>query len=92
MRASAQRAMRRIRRLQVYMNIILTGAMVGTGVAFSLVALEYVLLRRSSAERARKTRKRDIFDGEERSRMASLARFCVWIPPAFAVLFWALWD
>ena len=74
------------------MNIILTGALVGTGVAVALVALEYVLLRRGSAERARKTRKRDVFDGAERSRMGSLARFCVWIPPAFAVLFWALWD
>jgi len=66
--------------------------MVGTGVAFSLVALEYVLLRRSSAERAEKTHKQDIFDGAERSRMGSLARFCVWIPPAFAALFWLLGD
>ena len=74
------------------MNIILTGALVGTGIAFSLVALEYVLLRRSSAERARKTRKRDVFDGAERSRMGSLARFCVWIPPAFAALFWLVSD
>ena len=74
------------------MNIILTGALVGTGIAFSLVALEYALLRRGSAERARKTRRRDVFDGAERSRMASLARFCVWIPPAFAALFWALGD
>ena len=72
------------------MNIVLTGAMVGTGVAFSLVALEYVLLRKASAERARKTRLRDVFDGAERSRMASLARFCVWLPPAFAALFWLL--
>jgi len=74
------------------MNIILTGTLVGTGVALSLVALEYMLLRRSSAERARKTHKRDVFDGAERSRMGSLARFCVWIPPAFALLFWVFWD
>jgi hypothetical protein len=74
------------------MNIILTGALVGTGVAFSLVALEYVLLRRSSAERARKTRKRDVFDGAERSRMASLVRFCLLMPPAFAALFWLVSD
>ena len=74
------------------MNIILTGTLVGTGVALSLVVLEYVLLRRSSAERARKTHGKDVFDGSERSRMGSLARFCFWIPPAFAVLFWALSD
>ena len=74
------------------MNIILTGALVGTGVAFSLVAMEYVLLRRGSAERAKKTHKKDVFDGAERSRMASLARFCVWIPAAFAVFCWAFWD
>jgi len=74
------------------MNIILTGALVGTGIAFSLVALEYALLRRSSAERARKTHGKDVFDGSERSRMGSLARFCFWIPPAFAILFWVLWD
>lgn len=74
------------------MNIILTGALVGTGVAFTLVTLEYALLRRGSAERARKTRRNDAFDGAERSRMASLVRFCFWMPPAFAVLFWAFWD
>jgi hypothetical protein len=74
------------------MNIILTGALVGTGVAFSLVGLEYALLRRSSAERARKTRRRDVFDGAERSRMASLARFCILIPPAFAAVFWLVSD
>ena len=74
------------------MNIAVTGAMVGTGVAFLLVALEYALLRRSSAERARKTRRPDAFDGAERSRMAALVRFCVWIPPAFAALFWLVSD
>ena len=74
------------------MNIAVTGAMVGTGVAFLLVALEYVLLRRNSAERARKTRRRDAFDGAERSRMAALARFCVLIPPAFAAVFWLVSD
>lgn len=74
------------------MNILFTGALVGTGVAISLLALEYALLRRSSAERARKTRRRDAFDGEERSRMAALARFCVLLPPVFAALFWLVWD
>lgn len=74
------------------MNIILTGALVGTGVALLLVALEYMLLRRGSAERAKKTHKRDVFDGAERSRMGSLARFCVLIPPVFAALFWVFWD
>src|SRR6185503_2054451 len=61
MRVSAQRAMLAIHRLQS-MNIVLTGALVGTGLACSLVALEYVLLRRSSSERARKTRRREAFD------------------------------
>jgi len=74
------------------MNIILTGALVGTGVALSLIALEYVLLRRGSAERAMKTRKKDVFDGAERSRMASLARFCLLMPPAFAAIFWLVSD
>jgi len=74
------------------MNIILTGTLVGTGVAFSLVALEYVLLRRSSAERARKTHGKDVFDGAERSRMASLARFCLLMPPVFAAIFWLVSD
>jgi hypothetical protein len=74
------------------MNIVFTGALVGTGVAFSLVALEYVLLRRASAERATKTHRRDAFDGAERSRMAALVRFCVLIPPVFAALFWLVGD
>ena len=74
------------------MNTILTGALVGTGVACSLVALEYVLLRRNSGERARKTRRKDAFDGAERSRMASLARFCVLLPAVFAAVFWLVSD
>jgi hypothetical protein len=74
------------------MNIVFTGALAGTGVAFTLVALEYALLRRASAEHARKTRKRDVFDGAERSRMAALVRFCVLIPPVFAALFWLVSD
>ena len=74
------------------MNIIVTGALFGTGLACSLVALEYVLLRRSSAERARKTHGKDVFDGSERSRMASLVRFCILLPAAFAAAFWLLSD
>lgn len=74
------------------MNIAFTGALVGTGVAISLVALEYAILRRSSAERAKKTRRRDAFDGAERSRMAALARFCILLPPVFAAIFWLVWD
>jgi hypothetical protein len=73
-------------------NIILAGALVGTGVASMLVALEYLLLRRSSAERARKTHKRDVFDGAERSRMAALARFCLLLPAVFAAIFWLVSD
>ena len=84
--------MQRVRRLQLAMNTILTGALFGTGVASLLVALEYVLLRRASAERARKTRRRDAFDGAERSRMASLARFCLLLPPVFAAVFWLVSD
>jgi hypothetical protein len=74
------------------MNITVTGAMVGTGVAFLLVSLEYAILRRGSAERARKTRRRDAFDGAERSRMAALARFCVLLPAVFAAVFWLVSD
>ena len=84
----------RVDRLQVSVNIniVLAGALAGTGVALALLGLEYALLRRGSAERAKRTRRRDVFDGAERSRMASLARFCVWMPPAFAVLFWLFLD
>jgi hypothetical protein len=74
------------------MNIVFTGALVGTSVAFSLVALEYVLLRRNSAERARKTHKKDAFDGAERSRMGALARFCILLPAVFAAVFWLVSD
>ena len=74
------------------MNIAFTGALVGTGLAFSLVALEYVLLRRASAERAAKTRRKDAFDGAERSRMASLVRFCILLPAVFAAVFWLVSD
>ena len=73
-------------------NIILAGALAGTIVALALLTLEYALLRRNSAERARRTRRSDVFDGAERSRMGSLVRFCILLPAVFAAVFWLVWD
>ena len=74
------------------MNIAFTGALVGAGVALSLLSLEYAILRSRSAERAREKHRKDAFDGADRSRIAALARFCIFIPPVFAALFWVVWD
>jgi len=74
------------------MNITLTGALVGTGVALSLFAVEYAILRAGAAERAKGKRRRYELNGAERKRIGSVARFCVFIPPAFAAVFWLIWG
>ena len=74
------------------MNITLVGALVGIAVALSLFALDYSILRAGAAERAKQWHRKYELDRAERRRIASIARFCVFVPPAFAAFFWLLWG
>jgi hypothetical protein len=74
------------------MNVVLQGALTGLGVALFLLAVDYLHLRKLARERAKKRHVALEFDDTERRRLASLVRFCVFVPPAFAISYWLLWG
>lgn len=74
------------------MNMALMGALIGAGVALFLLVAEYLSVRKEAGERARRKNQKLELDDAERRRMASNARFCLFIPPAFAAFFWLLWG
>ncbi|TMH88569.1 MAG: hypothetical protein E6H47_07365 [Betaproteobacteria bacterium] len=74
------------------MYIALQGALIGLGVALVLIAVEYMHLRKLARERAERRHVPAELDDTERRRLASLVRFCVFVPPAFAISYWLLWG
>ena len=74
------------------MNVVLEGALTGLGVALFLLAVDYLHLRKLARERAKKRHVALEFDDTERRRLASLVRFCIFVPPAFAISYWLLWG
>jgi hypothetical protein len=74
------------------MNIVLQGALIGLGVALFLIAVDYLHLRKLAHERAKRLHITPEFDDAERRRLASIVRFCIFVPPVFAVFFWLLWG
>ena len=74
------------------MYIALQGALIGLGVALVLIAVEYMHLRKLARERAERRHVPAELDDIERRRLASLVRFCIFVPPAFAIFFWLLWG
>ena len=74
------------------MNVVLQGALTGLGVALFLLAVDYLHLRKLARERAKKRHVALEFDDTERRRLASLVRFCVFVPPVFAISYWLLWG
>ena len=74
------------------MNVVLEGALTGLGVALFLIAVDYLHLRKLARERAKRRHVPAQFDDTERRRLASLVRFCIFVPPAFAISYWLLWG
>lgn len=75
------------------MHMAVTGALVGLAIGLLLLAGDYLMLRQAARERAKKQHKTVIeFDGSERSRIRSLASFCVILPLALAAAFWVIWG
>jgi hypothetical protein len=75
------------------MNVALEGALVGLAIAAILLLGDYMMLRKMAAERAKKHHKTLVeFDSTERSRLRSLAAFCVILPPVLALAFWMIWG
>jgi hypothetical protein len=74
------------------MNVALEGALTGLGVALFLLAVDYLHLRKLARERSKKRHVPLEFDDTERRRLASLVRFCIFVPPVFAISYWLLWG
>jgi Na+/H+ antiporter NhaC len=73
------------------MHPAISGAITGVIVAVLLFLFDYMMLRRSAAERAQKNHKTRVeFDQTERSRVASLVRFIVFLPVLFGIGNWML--
>lgn len=73
------------------MHPALKGALVGLGIAVALFVFDYLQLRGRAAERAKKNHKTIVeFDQTDKGRIISLARFLLFVPAGFAVLFWML--
>ncbi len=74
------------------MNAALHGALIGLGIGAFLLLAEYMLLSKDVSERAKKLNRKAEFDMTERRRIASIMRFALLLPPAFAVVFWWVWG
>ena len=74
------------------MNVILQGALIGLALALVLVAAEYILLSKAAKERAKALHREGKLEEMERRRIASMARFAVVLPFAFAFFFWLIWG
>jgi hypothetical protein len=74
------------------MHPALKGALVGLGVAIALVLFEYIFLNKAVNERAKRLHRAAEFDVSERRRMATITRFAVLLPIAFAIGFWLIAD
>lgn len=73
------------------MNDLITGGLVGLGVSVFLFVFDYAMIRKGAAERARRNHQTLVtLDSTEKKRITSLLRFCVILPPALAVAWWAI--
>jgi hypothetical protein len=74
------------------MHPALEGLIVGAALAAILLGAEYYLQRKEAVDRAKRLKRAAALDGDQRRRIAAMVRFCVFIPPAFAVAWWLLFG
>jgi hypothetical protein len=74
------------------MNPVLQGALIGLAIGVVLVLFEFMMLNKEVNERAKKYNRKAEFDVTERRRMATITRFAVLLPIAFAAGFWLIWG
>jgi len=70
-----------------------TGALVGLALAVAMLLFDYLSIKAGAAERAKRQFKKTVeLDPTERKRLASMIRFCFFVPPAFAFFAWLIWG
>ena len=72
------------------MHPALEGLIVGAALAAILLGAEYYLQRKEAVERAKRLKRAVELDGDQRRRIANMARFAIFIPPAFAAAWWLM--
>jgi hypothetical protein len=73
-------------------HIALQGALIGLAVALVVFVIDYLLSRSLVKENAKQRVARPELVGNEKRRVAALARFCILLPPIFALAFWVIWG
>jgi hypothetical protein len=73
-------------------HIALQGALIGLGVALVIFVIDYALSRSLVKEDAKQRVARPELVGNEKKRIAALARFCILLPAIFAFAFWMIWG
>ena len=74
------------------MHVAVTGALVGLGLGIVLMLFEYISVKRAAADRAERTHTKPRIDATEEKGLRSLLRFCLVLPPAFALGAWMIWG
>lgn len=75
------------------MHPVLEGALIGIGIGLFLIAGEYYFVVKGAKERAKRQHLLvHEIDPTERKRIASIASFAMFLPPAFAFFFWLIWG
>jgi hypothetical protein len=73
------------------MNELITGALVGLGIAVFLFFFDYSMIRKGAAERAKRNHQTlVVLDSTEKKRITALLRFCIILPPVLAFAWWAI--
>ena len=74
------------------MHPSLEGLIIGTILAGVLLGAEYWLQRKEAIDRAQRLKRAVALDDDQRRRISTMARFCIFIPPAFAAAWWLIFG
>ena len=74
------------------MHPALEGLLVGAALAAILLGAEYYLQRKEAIERAQRLKRAVELDQDQRRRISTMARFAIFIPPAFAAAWWLMFS
>ena len=72
------------------MHPALQGLLIGIGIAAFLFVFEYLGATKSANERAKKMAKKAELNPDERARIASMGRFCFFLPLIVAAIYWLI--
>jgi hypothetical protein len=74
------------------MGEAIQGAVLGLAIGLVLLGTEWMLLKKSAAEQAAKLHRAPVLDETAKRRIATMARFAIVLPFAFAFFFWYIWG